>query len=359
MESCSSLSPPRTAIDLFAGAGGSAQGLSQAGFRVLAAVERDRDAAATLEANHPETKVLKRDVSLVSPRTLRECLGLARGDLGLLTACPPCQGFSTLGTLDPLDERNDLVAQVWKYAREFRPAAVLLENVPGLSRDPRCDRLFRQLRAAGYGLRTWIVDAADFGVPQRRRRLIAIAARGVQKDELPLDLRDALPADFSLRPQSADEAISLAGRLDGTADSLHRARRLSPRVLERIRAIPRGGSHRDLPDALRLACHVRLAERGKKAATAPYGRIRIGEPAPTITTRCTTVSCGRFVHPTEDRGISLREAALLQTFPPEYSFVGTHGAVERQIGNAVPVRLAKALGLAMQEILRSVGEMKS
>ncbi len=322
---------------------------------MLAAVEEDAEAAATLKANHPQMRVLRRDVSLVSPRKLRECLGLARGDLGLLTACPPCQGFSTLGTLDPSDERNDLVAQVWKYAREFRPAGVLLENVPGLSRDPRCDRLFRQLRAAGYGLRTWIVDAADFGVPQRRRRLIAIAARGVQKDEMPLDLRDALPADFSLRPQFADEAISLAGRLDGTADSLHRARQLSPRVLERIRAIPRGGSHRDLPDALRLACHVRLAERGKKGATAPYGRIRIGEPAPTITTRCTTVSCGRFVHPTEDRGISLREAALLQTFPFEYSFIGSHGAVERQIGNAVPVRLAEALGLAVRRILLQVG----
>ncbi|MYD98109.1 MAG: DNA cytosine methyltransferase [Gammaproteobacteria bacterium] len=359
METDSPRSPALTVVDLFAGAGGSAQGLSQAGFRVLAAVENDSDAAATLRANHPETKVVERDIRFVSPRTLREGLGLARGDLGLLTACPPCQGFSTLGTLDPLDERNDLVGQVWSYAREFQPAAILLENVPGLARDPRCQRLFRQLRAVGYGLRTWVVDAAGLGVPQRRRRLIVLAARGIRRCDLPVDPREILPLDFLLEAPPAEEVISLAGPLERTADPVHRARRVSPKVMERLSAIPVGGSHRDLPDDLRLGCHVRLEQQGKKGATAPYGRIRIGEPAPTMTTRCTTVSCGRFVHPTEHRGISLREAALLQTFPPDYSFAGTYGAVERQIGNAVPVRLAEALGLAVREVLQRVSDTEA
>ena len=342
-----------TAVDLFAGAGGSIEGLSQAGFRVLAAIEKDADAAATLEANHSETMVLNRDVRSIAPSGLRECLGLDRGDLALLTACPPCQGFSTLGTLDPSDKRNDLVGQVWSYANEFRPAAVLLENVPGLARDRRCTHLFRQLRAVGYGLRTWVVDAASFGVPQRRRRLIAIAARGIRTSDLPADLRDILPSGFALEAPPADEVISLAGPLEPNVDPLHRARKLSAKVKDRVSAIPAGGGHRDLPIDLRLGCHIRLAERGKNGATASYGRIRVGEPAPTMTTRCTTVSCGRFVHPTEHRGISLREAALLQTFPPDYSFAGTYGSVERQIGNAVPVRLAEALGLAIREILRT------
>ncbi|MXW23872.1 MAG: DNA cytosine methyltransferase, partial [Chloroflexi bacterium] len=206
---------------------------------------------------------------------------------------------------------------------------------------------------------TWVVDAAGLGVPQRRRRLIVLAARGIRRCDLPFDPREILPLDFLLEAPPAEEVISLAGPLERTADPVHRARRVSPKVMERLSAIPVGGSHRDLPDDLRLGCHVRLEQQGKKGATAPYGRIRIGEPAPTMTTRCTTVSCGRFVHPTEHRGISLREAALLQTFPPDYSFAGTYGAVERQIGNAVPVRLAEALGLAVREVLQRVSDTEA
>lgn len=139
-----------TALDLFAGAGGATQGLTDAGFRVLAAIEKDADAVATFEANHPGVRVLPQDINDVSPAALRDALGLDRGDLALLTACPPCQGFSTLGTRDRNDERNDLVASVWRYAQEFQPAAVLIENVPGLQSDARWDDLGRHLDEAGY-----------------------------------------------------------------------------------------------------------------------------------------------------------------------------------------------------------------
>lgn len=338
-----------TAIDLFAGAGGTARGLADAGFRVLAAVENDADAVRTFEENHPDVRVFAEDIQSVSPEDLRCSLGLERLDLTLLTACPPCQGFSTLGVQGRDDERNDLVRQVWRFARVFRPAAVLVENVPGLARDERWAKLCRQLRAVGYGVRWWIVDAADFGVPQRRRRLVAIAVRGSKKADLPDDLHDVLPPSFDLPPQDASKVLAQAGRMSG--DSLHRPRSPSPMVLERIRAIPAGGNHSDLPERLQLGCHKRLRDRGRRSATGPYGRIRLTGPAPTMTTRCTTVSCGRFIHPTEDRGISLREAALLQSFPPDYRFVGTHESVERQIGNAVPVRLAEALGLAVRRVI--------
>lgn len=340
-----------TAIDLFAGAGGTARGLADAGFRVLAAVENDTDAARTFRENHPDVRVSEEDIRSVSPEDLRCSLNLERLDLTLLTACPPCQGFSTLGVRGRDDERNDLVRQVWRFAREFRPAAVLIENVPGLARDARWANLCRQLRAVGYGVHWWTVDAVDFGVPQRRRRLVAIAVRGSKKADLPGDLHDVLPPPFARPAPHASEVMARAGRIEESADRIHRSRSPSPTVLERIRAIPEGGNHSDLPERLQLGCHKRLRDRGRRSATGPYGRIRRTGPAPTMTTRCTTVSCGRFIHPTEDRGISLREAALLQSFPPDYRFVGTHESVERQIGNAVPVKLAEALGLAVRELL--------
>lgn len=340
-----------TAIDLFAGAGGTARGLADAGFRVLAAVENDADAARTFRENHPAVRMREEDIRSVSPEDLRRSLGLERLDLTLLTACPPCQGFSTLGLRGRDDERNDLVDQVWRFAREFRPAAVLIENVPGLARDERWTKLCRQLRAVGYGVRWWIVDAVDFGVPQRRRRLAAMAVRGSKEADLPGDLHDVLPPSFARRAPHASEVMARAGRIERSADRLHRPRRPSPTVLERIRAIPEGGNHSDLPERLQLGCHKRLRDRGRRSATGPYGRIRLTGPAPTMTTRCTTVSCGRFIHPTEDRGISLREAALLQSFPPDYRFAGTHESVERQIGNAVPVKLAEALGLAVRRVI--------
>lgn len=340
-----------TAIDLFAGAGGTARGLANAGFRVLAAVENDADAVRTFRKNHPDVHVIDADIQSEPPVNLRCSLNLERTELALLTACPPCQGFSTLGARGRDDERNDLVGQVWRFTREFRPEAVLVENVPGLARDERWTRLRRQLRAVGYGVRWWIVDAVDFGVPQRRRRLVAIAVRGAKKADLPGDLHDALPPSFARHAPHASEVMARAGRIEESADPLHRARVPSERVLARIRAIPSGGNHSDLPERLQLPCHKRLRDRGRRSATGPYGRIRRTGPAPTMTTRCTTVSCGRFIHPTEHRGISLREAALLQTFPLDYRFAGTHESVERQIGNAVPVKLAEALGLAVRELL--------
>ena len=350
MRSARSLTP--TAVELFAGAGGTSQGLADAGFRVLAAIENDPAAAATLRLNHAGMEVLEGDIREICPKSLQELLSLNPGELTLLAACPPCQGFSTLGRGDPDDSRNDLVAEIWRFAREFRPAAVLIENVAGFGRDSRSAQLFRQLRAIGYSVRSWIVDARDFGVPQHRRRLIAIAVRDLNAVKLPEDLREALPSEFPTQAEPADVAMAAAGPIDIGTDPLHATRPLSEIALERIRNIPPGGSHRDLPEHLRLACHERLRRAGKGGATSPYGRIREGEPSPTMTTRCTTVSCGRFVHPREDRAISLREAALLQTFPPDYAFTGTHPAIERQVGNALPVRLAQAAGLIVKDLLR-------
>ena len=346
-----------TAVDLFAGAGGSSQGLRDAGFRAVGAIEHDEDAAATLAANHPDVQVTVADIAGICPVSFREGLGLGRGELTLLTACPPCQGFSSLGLRDSDDERNDLIGQVWRFADELRPAAVLVENVPGLARDPRWKQLRDTAAEHGYTFGTWTVNAADFGVPQRRRRLIGIAVRRIGLD-FPDTLQSLLPSSFALAPPHASDVIAQAGDIATTEDPLHRARTPTPRVLERIREIPPGGDHFDLPDDLQLACHKRLRDAGRSAATGPYSRIGLTGPAPTMTTRCTTPSCGRFLHPTEHRAISLREAALLQPFPASYQFHGNHESKERQIGNAVPVRLAHALGLAVHRLLLKGQETK-
>ncbi len=346
-----------TVLDLFAGAGGASQGLKDAGYRVLAAVEEWSDAANTYSANHPETRVLEEDIRSVDPRTLRGSLALPLGSLDLIAACPPCQSFSTLGKMDAADLRSDLIAETGRFAREFRPAAVLFENVLGVARDQRFRRLREELKQIGYReFRAYDVFASDFGVPQRRRRLIAIALRDGVGGALPRDPRADAPKRLTSMSTDAGEAIDAAGPIKGTSDPVHRARRPSPVVLERIRAVPPGGSRFDLPPRLQLACHKRIARKG---AWTPYGRIRRKGPAPTMTTRCTTPSCGRFVHPSRHRGISLREAALLQTFPRDYRFAGSYGSIERQIGNALPVRLAEALGRVIKRCIDKAGEERA
>lgn len=343
----------RSAIDLYAGAGGATAGLRQAGFQVLAAAENDPLAAASYAANHSDV-VLAGDVRDVEPGRLRRFVGLRVGDLDLLKACPPCQGFSSLARGEADEARNDLVLDVHRFVRHFAPKAVLLENVPGLARDDRLATLLEAMSRLGYRHRQYRVDAQDLGVPQRRKRLIVLAVRGDVASELPTTLTAVLPATFDAAPQTAGDALAeLAGALLPD-DPQNRHRNSSPAVRARIAAVPVGGRRSDLPEEHRLPCHDRLVRNGRPVrsqATSSYGRVRAGEPAPTMTTRCTTPACGAFVHPTEHRGLTLREAAAFQTFPPGYAFVGGYDAVERQIGNAVPVKMAHALGLVVASLL--------
>ena len=336
----------RTGVDLFAGAGGTTQGLVQAGYAIVGAIENNPAAARTYRTNHPEAWLDERDVRRIQAPAFRRRLKPGPKRVDVVTACPPCQGFSTLGSGGADDERNDLVMVVDRFVRALRPRAILLENVPGLAADQRLARLEKRL-ARHYATHRYLVDAADFGVPQHRRRVIVIAIECPFDETLfPEDLRHCLPESFDVSRQPAGPALSR--RASAVDDPLYRARRSSALTLRRIRAMPIGGGRLDLPQELRLACHDRLDSR---SATSIYGRIDPACPAPTMTTRCTTPSCGRFVHPTEHRGLTLREAALLQTFPAEYAFEGTYGEIEGQIGNAVPVRLAEALGIIVARLL--------
>jgi DNA (cytosine-5)-methyltransferase 1 len=342
----------RTAVDLFSGAGGTTRGLRDAGFNVLAAIENDSSAVDTFAANHPDTELLGRDIRRIQAPAMARRLRKQAGRLDLLTACPPCQPFSTLGTGDADDPRNALVSSVGRFIKQLQPRTVLLENVPGLRSEPRFLRLVEELET-DFRLKEYIVQAADFGVPQNRRRVILL---GVEKSAgilPPDDLLAALPTDFDCSATVAGDVLESVSDLTPDDDPVHRARTPQPMTLKRIRAVKQGGGRLELPKSLRLACHNRLDH---KNATSIYGRIDPSKPAPTMTTRCTTPSCGRFVHPTEDRGLTLREAALIQSFPPSYSFSGSYGDIERQIGNAVPPKLAEGLGLIVDALLREADE---
>jgi DNA (cytosine-5)-methyltransferase 1 len=320
---------PLTAIDLFCGAGGLSLGLRQAGFEVLGAVEISELAATTYRLNHPTTTVWQQNIRSLSPKTVMTALGLEPGELDLLAACPPCQGFSSMRTLlrttSVDDKRNSLVAQFGRYAEALRPKALMLENVPGLASDSRLERLLKRLRRIGYVITSDVLNAADYGVPQRRRRFVMIAMleRSVGFAPKVTPTRTVRDAIGSLAPPLA------------SSDPLHtHGENRSPAVQRRIEAIPRdGGSLRHAGAEHTLDCRTRL-----KGFHDVYGRMAWDKPAPTITSGCVNPSKGRFLHPVDDRAITLREAALLQSFPESYRFPldAAKFPLADLIGNALP-----------------------
>lgn len=339
------------AIDLCAGPGGVTTGYKASGIEVLAAVDTDTNARATYAANHPEVKLFADDLLQLDPGTLLDALNLAPGELDILTACVPCQTFSTLGRKHRRkdDRRNRLVHRVGVFVDVLQPRAVVMENVPPLAYDLRFKRLVARLRRIGYGVWFDVVDAADYGVPQRRRRLVMIALRGWRDEDVPA----LSPAHLLLQPhvakQTVASALSVVER-EAHDDPLAKPKTdYPPLVARRIAAIPRdGGSRSSLPLELKLACHNSMRQT---AAANVYGRMKLDDVAPTLTTRCTTPACGRFLHPLEDRAITLREAACLQTFPVDYIFKGGRMSIQSQVGNAVPPKLAEVIAILVADAL--------
>jgi DNA (cytosine-5)-methyltransferase 1 len=335
-----------TAIDLFAGCGGLSEGLRIAGFKVLGAVELDQKAAATYSLNHPATKMWVDDIRSVNTRSVSRKLRLRKGDLDLLAGCPPCQGFSTMRTLNGnrsvRDRRNDLVFEFLRFVEVLRPKTVMMENVPGLGGNRRFRRFCERLKEIGYIGEYHILNAANFGVPQRRRRLIYLAG---QK----LKLSFAKPKTTFRSVRDAIAPLPTAGR---SGDAVHDIPEWhSENIQALIRSIPKnGGGRTDLPADRQLECHKRCD--GFKDI---YGRMGWDKLAPTITSGFFNPSKGRFLHPTEDRAITVREAALLQGFPRAYKFEAEHGkvALALMIGNALPPPLIAAHArLVRKELLK-------
>jgi len=335
-----------TAVDLFCGCGGLTVGLKRAGFRVLGAMDVDPLSIKTYKANHRDVTLWEKDIRELDPQELLDALGLKKGGLDLLAGCPPCQGFSTMRTLNGAlmvdDPRNDLLLEFERFVEALRPRAVMMENVPGLANDKRFEAFLRKLKKLGYLGAHRVLNAAEYGVPQRRRRLIYLAGLGM---EIPF-------ADKAAKMKTVEEAIGGLPKAGQSGDPLHdMLENRTPKVLEVIQLIPKdGGSRRDLPEEFQLECHKRC--NGFKDV---YGRMAWKEVAPTITGGCFNPSKGRFLHPEEDRAITMREAALLQGFPRRYKFPTTDNksAVALMIGNALPPPFIAAHGRSIKRVLRN------
>ena len=347
------------AIDLFCGAGGLSTGLKKSGFRLCLGVDIDEKALKTYKCNLKRTKVLKEDIKKVTGEKITELTGINRRDNFLLAGCPPCQGFSSLGKRDANDEKNELVYEYIRIINELEPSFILMENVPGMSTGVGKE-IFKQVvkeLKENYHVEYATLNAADFGVPQIRKRLVLHGIRNDVYDNLGLDKekQKLLPKPthskekkkgyrkwVTVRKAIFDLPILGAGESydDGIIKN-HKARSLSETNIERLREIRlHGGDREMISEELQLECH----KKENVSYTDTYGIIDPDKPAPTITSGCTIISKGRYCHPTQNRGLSIREAARLQSFDDKFEFQGNMGEMSLQIGNAVPPKLAQASG---------------
>ncbi len=351
--------PKPVAVDLFAGAGGLSLGARRAGFKVPVAVEIDPEITTTYQKNHPDVTLIQSDIRELCGADLKRKAG---GHIDLLMGCAPCQGFCSLTLKNEReDPRNQLVLEMARLVEETKPTAVLMENVPGLALRGKSllAAFIKQLRDAGYKPQWWNVEMADFGVPQRRRRLVLLAGKGFEI---------ALPtATHARRPKRGDgrrpwRTVASAIRRERTPDKVgkqrgpraanwHVVRNLLPDTLARLRATEPGDMRHQLSKNLLPDCH----QQGYEGFRNVYMRMAWNAPAPTITAGCTTPAKGRFGHPDRRRTtISVREAATLQTFPKGFRFDSAKiDRVCQMIGNAVPPLFAEQLAVTAYEALRN------
>ncbi len=337
-----------TVVDLFCGCGGGSMGFHAAGFRTVGAVEIDEEAAAAFTLNVGIAPIVK-DIRDVSGADILAAAGLRRGEPTLLFGCPPCQSFTVLrrGTAATYEDeqRNTLVYEYLRLVEELRPRHIAFENVPGLveGRWSLYFERFREILAGlGYTFDYAVIDAAEYGVPQRRRRVLVIGSR-VTKPRLP-GKSHGERGNTRLKPlvtvrDTIEHLPPLASGESDPDDPFHRARGHSDLALLRLSHVPEGGSRVDLPEHLVLECH-----KDHDGHYDIYGRMWWDRVAPTLTSGCTNVTRGRFAHPDQDRAITLREAMLLQSFPAGSQLVGGVEKMALQVGNAVPSWLARRIG---------------
>ena len=335
--------------DLFCGAGGLALGLEEAGFRCGLAVDSDPYARRTFQ-NYFGITPLDADVHSLHPDAMLEGTGLAPGDFALVCGGPPCQGFSLQRRGPRQDRRNDLVVHFFQLAVALAPPLILMENVPTLL-GPRGKAQLQSaldtLTEHGYEWKHAVLNASHFGVPQVRRRAMLIA----------WDPCRVGPIEFPRGNRQATATVREAFRglpeppVDHTEHPLfsnHTRVKISKLNRLRISHVPPGGGRADLPLSLQLPCHCK---GGDHRHLDVYGRLQWDEPAGTITARFDNFTRGRFAHPTQNRCITAREGARLQGFPDDFRFFGPKKDVARQIGNAVPPPLAKAIGVTLLKAL--------
>lgn len=376
------------AIDIFSGCGGLSCGLTQAGFRVKAAVEIEESIADTYRAYPPlaSVNVLSGrehgDICNLSGAEILESAGISEDDIYLFAGCPPCQNFSRKNPQNknkPEETRKKLLFEYLRVIEEIKPPFILMENVPGIktkNNQPILDEFLNRLSKFYYVVSD-ILNAADYGVPQLRRRFVLHAVRKDILEELTAaGYEFVLPPpthsqheNHGLKPwKTVKEAIEdlpeiKAGEAypdDGKIHN-HKCAGLDADNLKRIRIIrENGGSRSGLPDELVLQCHKKLRGDGQTTGHGDvYGVMNAAQPSPTMTGGCLFYTKGRYGHYAQDRAISIREAARLQTFPDDYIFSDSLTAAALQIGNAVPIELVKASGTMLRKAMYIIKASRS
>jgi DNA (cytosine-5)-methyltransferase 1 len=351
-----------TAIDVFSGMGGLTLGLKRAGFRVVAGIEVNKEIAKTYEKNHPEVVLVKEDIRNVHGKDILARVGMNRVDL--VAGCPPCQGFSKLtDKYHREDPRNDLILEMLRLIRELNPRMVMMENVAGLATrgKSRLDAFVKGLELLGFVVRKDVLQLANYGVPQSRRRLVLLAGKdfaielpkqthslkGDEKKRLKRCVRLGRVIKDVGKPLTLSKAMEEGGPI---RHRWHVVRNLEDVSRDRIRALRPGQNRKALPKSLRPECH----EDTNYGYTSSYGRLSWNEVAPTITTGCTSPCKGKFGHPSQIRALSIREAASIQTFPLSYSIMAKDMETAGElVGNALPPKFARIAARQCIEALAS------
>lgn len=333
------------AIDLFCGCGGITQGLKSAGFTVLAGVEFSAAPASVYRLNHPEVQLFEDDITKLDINRVLEACG--NRHIHLLAGCPPCQGFSAIrrkNKSEPVpDPRNDLTQDYLRYVEAFQPDTILFENVPAIEKYGVFVAVRNRLIDLGYSLHYRVIDFAHYGVPQRRKRFVMIGSR----------IGEITLGDGDDHTVTVRETIGGLEAPEASYDYAHTLYAHNiPRVTEMIHNVPHdGGSRADLPEHYILKCHKKKGIGFRDV----YGRLRWDSVSSTITGGCLNPSKGRFLHPEQDRALTVREAALLQTFPRDYQFPQgiTKTALGLMIGNAVPPMGAQRIAIRVNETIQA------
>ena len=342
------------ALDFFCGAGGLTRGLMDAGIEVVAGIDIDANCSETYVQNNPGVRFLHQDISSIDKISLRGLLGSIDSKDLLIAGCAPCQPFSKQRKPEQANAKNrlrrqsdaKLLGELCRIIELIRPAHVLVENVPGLTKVPGFStyrRFIRVLQMNGYSIDEDVLDAKHYSVPQSRRRFVLMASRTKQV-ALPKPTHGTGLLPYKTVRESIAHFPPLSAGCRSTIIPNHVAAYLSPLNIKRMANTPiDGGDRRSWKEPLVLECH----KGDYDGHSDVYGRMFWNRPAPTLTSKCNSLSNGRYGHPEQNRAISLREAASLQTFPDSYVFHGLDQQIARQIGNAVPVAFACALGRAL------------
>lgn len=345
-------------IDFFSGCGGASKGLELAGFNILLGIDLEPNAASTYMANFPDAEFILDDVRNITVEDIMTKVPNIIEEPLLLCTCAPCQPFSNQNNKKcDSDIRRTLLDETHRFILAFEPEYIMLENVPGMQNvnpdeeGPFC-RFLSFLSDNGYEYLKFIAKSEEYGVPQKRKRLVLLASRHGLVPE-PEKTHGVNGVPYVTVRDVIGELPTLRAGEKCDNDPVHKCSNLNAVNIERISLTPEGGDRRNWPEQL-----VNKAHKNYKGHYDTYGRMSWDKPSPTLTTKCHGYSNGRFGHPdtTQNRPISMREAANIQTFPSDYIFIGPLGSMSKQIGNAVPCELARNFGVAILNHFNHVQE---